>query len=381
MHLLRQTQPGPGSFRQSLLSMKSGLFLFFFTLSLVSCAKTNDSPNNSIFILRDGYFQETEDLKGYAELSPLPWPLQIRIADIYCLDSTLYFFINRKGLASLVLEPDGIAKFSYFYDPVLFDSNTAGLIFPFKDSLICHVYEDDFLSEKKMIPLSSNTFSFIKFTKTETGPVYEKTITPALQQQNPAWQAVVVNKLSNETVAIEWKYSAEDEVKFFYSSFNFTSEKEERQNRQWFLASYKIADIRGNNIAAPYALLFDSVLAALKADNKDHLVTFTLTDLSNKQVERYFYQTEFYNKKDNGYSISIPVTKQEKILSALLPKGKVLLIHEESMQLESLSLPSLPPHFRYTNVIFLDSFICASWEDVRFTHVGAAGLLVMVVPF
>jgi hypothetical protein len=72
----------------------------------------------------------------------------------------------------------------------------------------------------------------------------------------------------------------------------------------------------------------------------------------------------------------IHVLDENGALYALLPDGQVLEKSAGSVP-RVVSLPALPEGFRYTDFVKRgDSFVIA-WEEIRFTDVGSAGVLVL----
>ncbi|MBN1799430.1 MAG: hypothetical protein JW822_12725 [Spirochaetales bacterium] len=299
---------------------------------------------------------------------------------MYCTDHALFLLVNHRGVAALTCGSDNTFVFSYFYDANLFDNRTSTIFHPYNHSLICHVYEDDFLRTEAQMNSHPDAVTFIKYTFDGTSLGEAQAIIPLCQQLHPEWQAVVVNPLDEQTVAIEWKHTGKDQVKFEYSSFNFDNGEQEIKTRTWFLATFKFSPALGNHTDKRYVLLFKACIADLAVHNEDFLVHFNVKSSRNNQIERFSFSTKNYEQSpDSGY-FSIPVIKRENLLCALLPDEKVLLLAEETGRVREIALPPLPAHFRYTAIILFQELICTSWEDIRFTHVGAAGLAVTELP-
>ena len=66
-------------------------------------------------------------------------------------------------------------------------------------------------------------------------------------------------------------------------------------------------------------------------------------------------------------------------LLALLPDGRVMSA-ESGGAPRLIGLPLLPQGFRYTDLVKWGSSLVVPWEEVSFTDVGRAGLLVVPVP-
>jgi hypothetical protein len=356
--------------------MKKGLLLFFLTLAWISCSGTTVSQSEHVFILQNGSFLQIENVKYDEQIKPLPWPHQIRITDMYSIGRTLFLLINRRGVAAMTETSEGSFDFTYFYETDLFDNRTSTIFIPYKNSLVCHVYEDDFLRIEEYLRSRLDAGTFIEFACQGPNLGRMKRITPPWQQLNQRWQAVVVNPIDDHLVAIEWKHRAKDRIQFVYSRFDFNNGSEKQQTREWFLATYKFSPALDNNNRTQDVLLFKSCITEVAAQAEEYLLHFIVRDSSNNHIERYFFMTDDYEQSPRSCYFSIPVIKRGKRLCALLTTGHILFLKQESGQIQRIMLPPLPAYCKYTNIVFYKDFICASWEDVRFTHVGAAGLVV-----
>jgi hypothetical protein len=360
--------------------MKKGLLLLFLTLAWISCSGTTVSQSEHVFILQNGSFLQIENVKYDEQIKPLPWPHQIRITDMYSIGHTLFLLINRRGVAAMTETSEGSFDFTYFYETDLFDKRTSTIFIPYKNSLVCHVYEDDFLRMEEYLRSHLDAETFIEFACQGPDLGRMKRITPPWQQLNQRWQAVVVNPLNDHTVAIEWKHRAKDRIQFVYSCFDFDNGSEKQQTREWFLDTYKFTPAFESGIDNRYTLLFKACINSLHFNAEDYLIHFVVTDSSSKRSERFFFQTPEYKHNPDSSYLSLPVVKQEDLLYALLPDEKVMLLEQESNLIQEIVLPVLTTPFKYTNIIVFKGFICASWEDISFTCVGAAGLTVIDRP-
>jgi hypothetical protein len=64
---------------------------------------------------------------------------------------------------------------------------------------------------------------------------------------------------------------------------------------------------------------------------------------------------------------------------ALLPGGRVVSLGADGRR-TTLDLPALPGRFRYTDLVRSGEHLVVPWEEVRFTDVGAAGVLFYRLP-
>ena len=83
----------------------------------------------------------------------------------------------------------------------------------------------------------------------------------------------------------------------------------------------------------------------------------------------------YRSRKDSESAVGVPVFEEEGTLLALLPDGRIL-VAEPASPPQALSLPRLPTGFRYTDFVKWGTALVVSWEEIAFTDVGRAGLLV-----
>jgi hypothetical protein len=365
-------------------------------------------PRRNIFVFRRGRLEQAIGTDFAQNAALLPWPIQTRITDMYATGGTLFCLVNNYGLAALRFEaagpderitapaaggaPDDAAgaddrtvrpaaggapgstirpDFSYYYDLDLFGGRSSAGLYARGDSLFCHVYRDEAAAAG-----NAQAVTFIRFSMNGQGDNLGPSgvVAPGRQQRDPAWQAVVVNPLDDDAFAVEWKRKTADRVYFHYTSYTLSTGEETEHTREWFMHTFSFADALGRDTPARCAALFKACIRELTAAGGECLLHFTVTDARAHTSERYAYQTIGYEQSDDGRYIAVAVSRHEGLLAALLPGARVLLLAENDKAVRTLKLPRLPAGCRYTGLILFQGFICASWEDIHFTHVGAAGL-------
>jgi hypothetical protein len=71
-------------------------------------------------------------------------------------------------------------------------------------------------------------------------------------------------------------------------------------------------------------------------------------------------------------AVMIPVFEEAGTRLALVPDGRVIASAASTRPIE---LPGLPRAFRYTDFVKEGDLLVVAWEEVSFTNVGRAGLL------
>ncbi len=397
-----------------------GIMLSVLTCSLpLSCRPGADKrqPRRDVFILRRGRFEQALGADFTQNTRLLPWPVQTRITDMYAKNGTLFCLVNNYGIAALrfncidaqadnadpapsaggayadtgpqpdagALDTEARPEFSYYYDPALFGGRSSGGLYALGDSLFCHVYRDEVSAAENTASTPPGLFpgpiTFVRFPmdghNAELGP--SEIVSPGWQQHDPAWQAVVVNPLDGDTFALEWKRKTADRVYFHYTSYKLSNGEESEHARKWFMHSFSFDSALGGETPTRYAALFKACIRELTAADGEYLLHFTVTDVCTHGREAYAYRTAGYEQSQDGRYITIEISRNEDLLAALLPGARVLLLSRDSGEARVRKLPHLPSHCRYTDLILFQGFICASWEDIRFTRVGAAGLVIVLL--
>jgi hypothetical protein len=406
--------------------MKQGLLSVILSLAAVlivmGCSPDNSPSAPAIYVLNHGLFQKIDDPADAKDTVPLPWPSQTRITHIYTNGRTLFLLVNGYGIAVLnvreenpvdknqpdaadpaagpagdygaavagqpaadppaaaVPGPAGDDQFSYYYTRKLFGGRSSGRLYRTPGALLCHVYRDEMTTAGGAdtpaadIDPTVRAASFIRFPLDEHGLGPAEPLAPGWQKEHTAWQAVVINPLAGNTVAVEWKLRTTDRVRFHYTAFDLADGQEEEHNREWFLGTFTFTKALGTETPAPYAALFRACINKLTQPGGEYLLHFTVTATGAHRSRRFAFQTARYEQSDNSTYLSVRVVQDHDRLCALLPDGILLLMQGDNGKIRRLRLPRLPAHYHYTRVILFRDRVYAAWEDIRFFRVGAAGL-------
>ena len=316
--------------------------------------------------LRAGEFQPAADPSSAAAVPRRPWTVQSRVADFAFLGDTLYCAVNGSGLAAFGRDPSGAPTFTYHDDPPIFGHRTITTLIPRQGSLAAHVYFNALLNDARQQDLAIAGICLVSFVPRQTDYTF---LIPPFQKKNPDWEAVGFTAESENSFDFEWKYTDASETRFAYTRYHADTNAEEMVDRSTFLAALGVPAIEGPDVPSTLAAFFSTCLADMPTLGPSASVQFALRSRENPVKRSY------RSRKDSESSVSVPLFEEQGKLFALLPDGRVLIAETASPPRE-LSLPPLPPGFRYTDFVKWGSSLVVSWEEIAFTDVARAGLLV-----
>jgi len=318
------------------------------------------------FQLHAGELQPAADPAAATPVARRPWTVQSRVADFAFLGGTLYCAINGSGLASLERDFSGAPRFTYHADPPIFGHRTITTLIPRQGSLAAHVYFNALLNDARQQDLAIAGISLVSYVPRQTDYTF---LIPPFQKTNPDWEAVGFAAESENSFDFEWKYTDASETRFAYTRYHADTNAEETVDRSTFLAALGVPAIEGPDVPSTLAAFFSTCLADMPSLAPGASVQFSLRS-KESPVKR-----SYRSRKDSESAVDVPLFEEEGKLFALLPDGRVLVAEPASPPQER-PLPQLPPGFRYTDFAKWGQSLVVSWEEVSFTDVGRAGLLV-----
>ena len=321
------------------------------------------------FQLSDGSFTP---VAGPAEAAPVPrtpWTVQSRVADMAFLGDELFCGINGAGIAALARNPDGSLRFTYHRDPMIFAHRTITTLVPRKGTLVAHLYYNALLNDARQQDLSLGGISLVAWSPPQKDYAF---LVPPFQRRNPDWEAVGFAAESEDSYDLEWKYTDASETRFQYTRYHADSRTEDAEDRDTFLASLGTASIEGPSVPSDLAVFFTACRSRLAAPAPGTSLQFSLRSRESPVKRSY------RSKKESESAVVIPVFEEGTTLLALLPGGRLVSAVRGAAGAApaEAGLPRLPEGFRYTDVVKWGSSLVVPWEEVAFTDVGRAGILV-----
>lgn len=345
-------------------------------LALAGCARAgagraaavqpSADANARFFQLDDGAFERVAGPSAFARRQMRPWTVQERIADLAFVGDSLWLAVNGHGLAAVA--PGDPPSFTARYDEWLFPQRTITTLVPRGGSIVCHLYYNATLNTAPREGLKAEGVSFLSF---ETGLDDYAVLLPPFQRANPGWEAVGVAPLAGGEFLVEWKLAA-DETRFAWSRFapeKGTEAPSTREAYQQALA-YRSADDAAV-VSRGTRLLFDACLAELAAGGVRPGDAVSVIFVVRERTDPL--KRSFRTGTGDAF-VTVPVFLETGAGRALLPGGRVVTLAADGSR-ATLDLPALPAGFRYTDLVRSAEHLVVPWEEVRFTDVGASGVL------
>ena len=316
--------------------------------------------------LQSGSFQPVTDPGAAASVARRPWTVQSRVADMAFFDGILYCGVNGSGLAAMTRDAAGKISFDYHPDPLIFGHRTITTLVPRQGTLAVHVYFNALLNDARQQDLSLGGISLVSYSPQKSDYSF---LIPPFQRMNPDWEAVGFATESENSFDLEWKYTDASETRFQYTRFHADTKVEEPADRDTFLSALGVPAIEGPSVPSNLASFFASCRSEMPALSPGASLQFSLR--SRESPVRRNYRS----RKESETAVAVPMFEEEGGLLALLPDGRVLSAGSGGTP-RALALPRMPAGFHYTDFVKWGASLIVSWEEISFTDVGRAGLLV-----
>jgi len=303
-----------------------------------------------------------------ADAVPLrPWTVQARVADLAWLNDTLFCALNGAGVASIAIDDTGRPVFTYHFDPLIFSHRTITTLLARQGTLAIHLYYNALLNDAAPAELAMSGISLVELHPGQNG---FSIIVPPFQKKNPDWEAAGFAPESENSFDIEWKHTDATETRFTYTRYHADTKSEETVNRDTFLSALGVPFITGRNVPSDLSAFFAACASLLPTPGTDAALQFSLR--SRETPVRRNYRS----LKQSESAVSIGVFEEKGSRLALLPDGRVLRSPVGRAAPRIIMLPALPAGFRYTDVTKEGNWLIVPWEEVSFTDVGRAGILI-----
>ncbi|MGA2379597.1 MAG: hypothetical protein ABSG85_09835 [Spirochaetia bacterium] len=350
--------------------LRPGVLILGLLAALAGCSGRAPGPaaaNGAAWLfLQSGTFQPVADPAAAAPVARRPWTVQSRVADMAYLDGTLYCGVNGSGLVTVGRDPAGKITFDYHADPLIFGQRTITTLVPRQGSLAIHLYFNALLNDARPQDLSLSGISLVSYAPRQSDYSF---LIPPFQRMNPDWEAVGFATESENSFDFEWKYTDASETRFQYTRYHADVKAEEPADRDTFLAALGVPAIEGPSVPSTLASFFASCLAEMPALPQGGSIQFSLRSRDSPVKRNY------RSRKESETAVAVPMFEEEGKLLALLPDGRVLSAESGSAP-RAMALPRLPQGFRYTDFVKWGTFLVIPWEEISFTDVGRAGMLV-----
>ena len=333
--------------------------------ALASCmgGKPGAPARASWFQLQAGVFQPVAGPGTTPSADELPWTIQSRVADMAFLGDTLYCAVNGTGLAAIGFDAAGAPVFAYHGDPLIFAHRTITTLVPRQGTLAIHLYFNALLNDARQRELPISGISIVSFLPAKSDFSF---LIPPFQKKNPDWEAVGFAPESENQFDFEWKYTDAAETRFAYTRYRADTQAEESSSRETYLAALGVPSISGARVPSDLGQFFETCRKSIPNLATGASLQFALRSRENPVPRSYRSQPV------SDSAVMIPVFEEEGARLALIPGGRVIASTASSRPVD---LPGLPRAFRYTDFVKEGDLLIVAWEEVSFTNVGRAGLL------
>lgn len=367
MRGLREGLTRHRGFRPGVLIL--GLLAALAAAVLAGCpGRAPGSPAQGVswLALQSGTFQPVANPASAVPVTRQPWTVQSRVADFAFLGDTLYCALNGSGLAAFDRDSSGAVQFSYHADPLIFAHRTITTLVPRQGSLAVHLYFNALLNDARQQDLSIAGISLVSYVPKQSDFAF---LVPPFQRKNPDWEAVGFAAESENSFDFEWKYTDASETRFQYTRYHADTNAEEQVDRATYLEALGVPAIAGPAVPSTLGAFFAACSADLPALPSGASLLFTLRSKESPVKRTY------RSRRESESAVAVPIFDESGALTALLPDGR-LLVAESGSPPRTRPLPSLPAGFRYTDFVKWGSSMVVAWEEISFTDVGRAGVLV-----
>jgi hypothetical protein len=317
--------------------------------------------------LQSGVFQAVVGPAAAPPVPRLPWTVQARVADLALVGPTLFCAINGYGLAEIGIDAEGAPIFIYHADPMIFAHRTITTLVPRADGITVHLYYNALLNDAAPQDLALSPVSLVTYLALKSDYGF---LVPPFQRKNPDWEAVGFAPASPDQYDFEWKRSDAFETTFAYTSYRADTQVEQALTREAYIAALALPLPSG--AADERAAFFDACRREIGPLPEGGSLQFVVRGADG--AVRRQYRSELA-----GDTVTmVPVFELGAERLALLPGGRVLAANSEPGSASRIvDLPELPRGFRYTELAQVGGMLAVAWEEISFTDVGRAGLLLI----
>lgn len=344
--------------------------------------KTEPQPGQSLggtlFQLQNGKFSPISGQREHPPTPFRPWTVQARVSDLVVLDERLYLGVNGHGVAELIPETDGLPRFAYFYDPMIFRYRTLTTVIPEPapeaGSLLCHLYFNELLNVVSQTELKLQGISLLRLSVASGNYQF---LTPPYQQEHPEWEAVGFVPATQRELYFQWKYSDSNRTLFSYSRFDPEDLREEEIGELAYRQSFCFRN-PGEDTALK--VLLSEARSLLDESGISTAYHLHIRSADRSVVRRFEYHPGDFTSAERIRLYTLSAFRRDERLLLLLPDGLLLQAAAGSRRIQRLRLPPLPRDCIYRDLFLHGQYLVAGWEQEAFTAVGEAGIFFAVLP-
>jgi hypothetical protein len=197
-------------------------------------------------------------------------------------------------------------------------------------------------------------------------------------RDHPEWEPVSAIRTGDERYLFEWKYTDDEQTRFFYTRYDRSTGQESEIDRIVFLDGYGLTAISSEEIPPPLRDLLERVVGYAARPYEQTMSTAVHVVLrgENGLRGRYYHQPVDYVSAEDVGLVVVPGIAGAEEWCALCADGALFSIPASGGKVRTQWLPRLPEGYAYTGFCFYERKVVAAWERLRFTEVGDAGVYI-----
>ena len=319
------------------------------------------------YLLQDGSLRKSDRPSAKKTSNFLPWTVQQRVTDIAQLDGEIFLGLNGFGLVQMELGE--LPVFRYFHRPDIFRNRTITRLVPLKSAILCHYYFNTVLNtvdRPSPVEQTANLLLIDPFGESQRA----KLLSPPSQSGSSRWELIsLIPDELDGTFNLEWKASGAQSTDFRYSSYDIQTNRERIISRAEFRQAY-------GSVVSEEPPEFAELVHAIRAVQPDRKsLQLAVRSSSSPSITRFYLTHANSSKPEPSQSVLVRVYRDNGVSHALLEDGTVIRLGSGDSEL--IELPQLEESFMYTDLFVNNDTLILPWEEVDFTHVGQAGLLLL----
>jgi len=299
-----------------------------------------------------------------------PWPFARFIIDMQVWDDFLAMAVNRDGFLVLGAAADDTEAVLYrARGGLIWNSYTAESFFVWDDKPAVLLYRNDFFIEPTAPSLQPQVYVLDM-----SSPVPVGASVPALENFPPgdSWEAEVLHRGPGGL----WYYRLKEKGKDQANTVYFRTESLEEAGTRIAIGEWRNSNTQ--EIPENVARCLAEIINAASGSYPGGLNLVKLISPENKEPRVFVPQAATGTGEDLLY---VYCREADQFAIAIFPDGQGYYSGGKEPAAIPFTLPPLPEGFGYTGIAVFGKILVASWEEQQDASIGAAGFMVISLPF
>lgn len=298
-----------------------------------------------------------------------PWPHSMHVTDMLIQDDRLIFAVNRLGFLAIIPWDDSRLGLYPVFDKAYWSRYSIASLFCFDETPSVLLYRNDFFSSEGF-PLPETPV--MGLVKGNTSPIRARIPAFADFSASKGWDIEALNRGKNGI----WHFIAAQKSSDLHEKLYYTCESLDSSPVSISMGDYWLAMEPESLSNAPF-LQQNTAKAAINRRQENS--SFLIEAITPNSEYKFHYS---YNSGGESDMVSLLLYANDDKAFAVFPDGNGAFGKknaDNSIEIESYTLPQLPQNYFYTGIALADNTIIASWEEQQSYGVGAAGMVLLNV--